>query len=192
MRAPALLAGGLLAVLASTPAHAVDAELGADVDVAFAYGDTLKAPGGGLTLRLGLGPNPIKLGPSAFSLLGEVTASGWRFPDVEEGPTDLIRGTAGVRTIFTLVWLRKPSDKGGRGRGIRLDLPIAAHVGAGSLDQGMTWTPTADANLGLAVGLLPLQVGLHVGAGGVAASQDVQALQGAAWVNVGVDVGAVF
>ena len=62
----------------------------------------------------------------------------------------------------------------------------------GSLDDGTTWTPTGDATVGIAVGLLPVQVGLHVGAGGLAASQKVDEIDGTAWIQAGVDLGVVF
>jgi hypothetical protein len=188
MRAALLLPSLLLA----GPAMAVDFSVGADVDVAFAYGTTLKGPGGGVGLHVGLGPNPIKLGPSALSLTFEVAPSFWRFPDATDGATDLVRGTAGVRGIFTVLWLRAPADDGGRGRGIRLDVPVVLHGGVGSLDEGATLTPTGDASVGFAVGLMPVELGVHVGVGALAASQSVDSLDGTAWLNVGVDVGFVF
>lgn len=181
----------LSALLVPSLANAVDVELGADADVGFAYGTTLKGPGGGAAVRLGIGPNPLKLGPSALSLMGEARAAYWVFPDATDGPTNLMRGTVGARGIFTALWIRKPEGEGGRGRGIRLDVPIAVHGGMGSLDDGSTWTPTGDASLGLAVGLLPVQLGIHIGAGGLLAGQAIEA-DGTAWINAGVDVGAVF
>jgi hypothetical protein len=182
----------LVFLLAPVPALAVDLDAGVDVDLAFAYGNTLKAPGGGLSLHVGLGPNPLKLGPTALALTGEVMGSFWRFPDVEEGPTDLLRLTTGARGIVRLLWLRLPKDEGGRGRGIRFDLPIRAHVGVGSLDGGASWTPTALANVGLAIGLMPVEIGVHVGAGALAGS-DAWSTTGLTGLgNVGVDVSIVF
>lgn len=187
MRALALLP---LALFAS-PAFAADVEVGVDADVAVAYGSTLKGLGGGVSGRLGIGPNPLKLGPTALALTGEAVGSVWAFPDATDGQTLMLRGVVGGRGIFTLLWIRKPSDDGGRGRGIRLDLPVAIHAGTGSLDGGNRWTPTGDISAGIAVGLLPVELGLHVGVGALAENQNVS-LDGTAWVNVGVDVGVVF
>ena len=49
----------------------------------------------------------------------------------------------------------------------------SVHAGMGSLDDGTTWTPTGDATVGIAVGLLPVQVGLHVDAGGLAGTVNI-------------------
>jgi hypothetical protein len=183
-----------LALLAASPSHAAEVDLGVDGDVAFALGDTFDGPGFGGTLHLGVGPNPIALGPSALSILVEGAGSWWRFPKADEPDVDLIRTTAGARFVFTPVWLRKPADEGGRGRGIRLDLPLALHAGVGTLDQGTSWRPTADASLGVAVGFLPLEVGVRVGVGAIAASSDpsLDDPSGTGWVNLGVDLGVLF
>lgn len=182
----------LPSLMIGAPALAGDVSLGADVDVAFAFGSTLTGPGGGVGLHAGWGPNPIKLGPSALSLTFEVAPSYWRFPDATDGPTDLMRGTAGARGVFTVLWIRPPKDDGGRGRGIRLDVPVVLHAGVGSLDEGTTWTPTGDASVGIAVGLMPVELGLHLGVGALAASQTVDSIDGTGWVNLGVDLGFVF
>lgn len=182
----------LLAALVATPAAALDAELGADLDVGFAAGSAVDGPGGGATLRLGLGPNPLKLGPSALSLMGEVAGSYWLFRKATAPDVAMIRGLVGVRGVFTLVWLRKPADDGGRGRGIRLDLPIALHGGVGTLDEGASIAPTGQATVGVAIGLLPVQIGVHVGAGAISAGPSLDAVDGSAWGNLGIDVGAVF
>lgn len=190
MRAsPVLLAATLFA---ASPAFAGDVEAGVDLDLAFALGSSFSGPGGGALARIGYGPNPIKLGPSAVSIMGEVAGSFWRFPKASEPDVDLIRALVGGRFIFTLAWLRKPADDGGRGRGIRLDLPIALHGGVATRDGLQTWTPTGSGTLGIAIGFLPLQVGVHMGAGAVAASQSVQSIDGSGWVNAGLDVGFVF
>jgi len=192
MRSLVLTAAVLAGSLAPSLAHAADVEVGADVDVAFAYGSTLKGPGGGAALRLGVGPNPLALGPTALSIMAEVQGAYWVFPDATDGDTSLVRMTGGARGILTLLWIRKPKDQGGRGRGIRLDMPIAIHGGVGSLDEGTTWTPTGDASVGIAVGLLPVQLGVHVKGGALAASQQVEDIDGTAWLGAGVDLGLVF
>jgi hypothetical protein len=186
---PALFA---LLSLTAMPALAGDVEFGVDADVAFALGSTFSGPGGGALARVGYGPKPLALGPSALSVMVEVAGSFWRFPKASEPDVDLIRALVGGRFIYTIVWLRKPADDGGRGRGIRLDLPLAVHGGVGSLDHGTTWTPTGSGTLGLAVGFLPVQIGVHMGAGALAASPRVDGYDGSGWVNAGVDLGFVF
>lgn len=182
----------LLALLAAGPALAGDVEGGVDLDAAFASGTSVSGPGGGATVRIGYGPNPIKLGPSALSFAGEIGASYWRFPTATADDVDMIRGLVGARGTFTLAWLRKPAEDGGRGRGIRLDLPIVLRGGVASIDRGTRWTPTADTTIGIAIGFLPIQIGVHMGVGVVAASPRTEDLDGSAWANVGVDVGFVF
>ena len=181
----------LFALLAA-PAHAVDFEAGIDLDAAFAMGEGVSGPGGGGTARLGIGPDPIEIGPAGLSIMFEVAGSYWRFPSATANDTDMIRALGGLRFIYTILWIRPPAGEGGRGRGIRLDFPFAVRGGAGSLDLGSNWTPTADGSVGLAIGFLPVQIGLHVGAGGISSSANVEALQGAAWINAGVDLGVVF
>lgn len=187
---PLCLAGLALA----TPAHALDVELGVDGDAAFAISngeaDALGGPGGGASLRLGLGPNATGLGPTGFAVLGEAVGSYWIFRDATAGDTSLLRLTGGARLILTPLWIRKPLSQGGRGRGIRLDIPVTVHVGGGRIDGSPSWTPTADASVGLAIGFLPVEVGVHVGAGVLADSPSSET--GSAWMNGGVDVGLVF
>ncbi|MFK7930035.1 MAG: hypothetical protein AB8H79_17710 [Myxococcota bacterium] len=176
----------------SLPAAAADVEVGVDADVALAYGTAVKGLGAGLSARAGIGPNPLKLGPTALALSGEAVGSFWAFPDATDGTTYLLRGTVGGRGIFTLLWIRKPGGgEGGRGRGIRLDLPVAIHAGTGSVDGGTQWTPTADASVGIAIGLLPVELGFHIGGGAISANRNIS-LEGTAWVNTGLDVSAVF
>lgn len=182
----------LLALFVAAPALAGDVEGGVDLDAVFAAGSSVSGPGGGATVRVGYGPNPIKLGPSALSIAGEIGASYWRFPSASADDVDMLRGLVGARGTFTLAWLRKPAEDGGRGRGIRLDLPIVLRGGVASVDRGNRWTPTADTTIGIALGLLPVQIGVHMGVGGIAASQQVEGLDGSAWANAGVDVGFVF
>lgn len=182
----------LSVVLSSSPALAVDVEAGIDADVAFAIGEHLSGPGGGGTARLGIGPNPIKLGPSGLSIMAEVAASYWRFPSATQGNSDMVRGLGGVRLVYTILWIRPPADDGGRGQGVRLDLPFAVRAGVGSIDGLSSFTPTADANIGLAFGFLPVQIGIHMGGGGLAASQQVEDLSGSGWLNAGIDLGVVF
>ncbi len=179
---------GVLSLGLGTSAHAIDVEIGADADVALAFGQSLKGPGGGADVRLGIGPDPLKLGPTALALSAEVRGAYWEFP-MEDAT--LLRTTVGARGILRLMWLRLPGGDGGRGRGIRLDMPLAVHAGLASLDNFQTYRPTVDAQVGVAIGFLPVEVGLHIGGGVMSADQELEPT-GAGWVQAGVDVGVIF
>jgi len=182
----------LILAFISLPAAATDVEVGVDADAALAFGSVVSGLGAGVSARAGIGPNPLKLGPTALALSGEAVGSVWAFPDATSGTAYLLRGTVGGRGIFTLLWIRKPGGgDGGRGRGIRLDLPVSIHAGTGSVSGTNQWTPTADASVGIALGLLPVELGIHIGGGAISANRDVS-LQGSAWVNAGLDVGVIF
>ncbi|MFT7518399.1 MAG: hypothetical protein ACI9MC_000530 [Kiritimatiellia bacterium] len=192
--APAALlaSAALMACFASAPAHAADIELGVDIDAAFAYGSTLNGPGGGLAGRVAVGGNPLKLGPLAIQVMVDFKGTFWTFPDADDGASNMIMGGVGGRATFTLAWLRLPKDNGGRGRGIRLDVPVTAHGLVGTLNDGRNFTPGGDVSVGLAIGLLPVEFGIHVGAGVLAANQNATGLDGTVWANTGIDVGLIF
>jgi len=182
----------LLAGLAPAQAQAADVEVGVDADIAYAYGSTLNGPGGGLAGHVALGANPLKLGPFGIQAMADFKTTFFVFPDVDQGNTNLITGGLGGRVIVTAMWLRTPKDNGGRGRGVRLDVPIAIHALMGSLNNLRNFTPGGDASIGLAVGLLPAELGIHIGVGALAANQNATGLDGSIWVNTGVDFGLVF